>query len=50
MEILGDVGYVESRFGPFVYSVSAGASKLHSMPQMYRNLTIVLDIADSTPR
>ena len=25
MELLGDVGYVESRFGPFEDSVSVGA-------------------------
>ena len=25
MELLGDVGHVESRFGPFRYSVSVGA-------------------------
>jgi hypothetical protein len=31
MELLGDVGHVESRFGPFGDSVSVGARQLHSL-------------------
>jgi hypothetical protein len=30
MELLGDVGHVESYFGPFGYSVSLGAKQVHS--------------------
>ena len=29
MEILGDVGHVEPRFGPFGDSVSVGARQVH---------------------
>jgi hypothetical protein len=31
MELLGDVGHVESRFGPFRDGVSVGARKVHSL-------------------
>jgi hypothetical protein len=36
MELLGDVGHVESRFGPFADSVSVGARLVHGLGQMYR--------------
>jgi hypothetical protein len=38
MELLGDVGQVESRFGPFGYSVSLSARWVHNMHQMYHSL------------
>ena len=31
MELLGDVGHVESRFGPFEDSVSVGARLVHGL-------------------
>jgi hypothetical protein len=33
MELLGDVGHVESHFGPFGDSVSLGARWVHSLCQ-----------------
>ena len=38
MELLGDVGHVESRFGPVGDSVSVGASQLHGLRQTYHRL------------
>jgi hypothetical protein len=38
MELLGDVGHVESHFGPFGDSVTVGA-----------RLEVILDAADGTP-
>ena len=35
IELLGDVGLVESRFGPFGDSVSVGAREVHGFRQMY---------------
>jgi hypothetical protein len=35
MELLGDVGHVESRFGPFGDNVSVGARLVHGLCQMY---------------
>jgi hypothetical protein len=38
MELLGDVGLVESRFGPFVDSVTLDIRKLHVLHRMYQNI------------
>jgi hypothetical protein len=38
MELLGDVGHVESRFGPFGYSVSVRARKVRGLRQTYHRL------------
>ena len=41
MELLGDVGHVESRFGPVADSVSVvsvGARQVHGLRQMYHRL------------
>ena len=38
MELLGDVGHVESFFDPFGDSVSASARKVPGMPQTYHRL------------
>jgi hypothetical protein len=38
MELLGDVGCVESRFSTFGGSVSVGARKVHYLHQTYRRL------------
>jgi hypothetical protein len=38
MDLLGDVGHVESRFSPFGDSISVGARKMHGLRQTYRRL------------
>jgi hypothetical protein len=38
MELLGDVGHVESYFGPFRDGVSLGAKLVHGLRQMYYSL------------
>jgi hypothetical protein len=38
MELLGDVGHVESHFFPFGYSVSVSAGLVHDLCQMYHRL------------
>ena len=38
MELLRDVGHVESGFGPFGDSVSIGARKVHGLRQTYHRL------------
>jgi hypothetical protein len=38
MELLGDVGHVESNFFPFGDSVSVGARQVHSLRQTYHRL------------
>ena len=50
MELLGDMGHVESRFGSFVDSVSAGARKGTVCPKRTFGSEIVLDAPDGTPR
>ena len=50
MELQGDVGHVESHFGPFGDSVSVGASYVHGLAKHTIGLDIVLDAAGGTPR
>jgi hypothetical protein len=38
MELLGDVGHVASRFGPFGDSVSVVARKVHGLCQPYQRI------------
>jgi hypothetical protein len=38
MELLSDLGHVESRFGPFEDSVSVGARQLQGLCQTYHML------------
>ena len=38
MELLGDVGHVESRFGLVGDSVSVGARQVHGLRQTYHQL------------
>jgi hypothetical protein len=38
MELLGDVGHVESRFDPFGHGVSVGARLVHGLHRTYRRL------------
>ena len=39
MQLLGDVGQVESHFGPFGDGVSVGARQVHCLRQTYHRLT-----------
>ena len=38
MELLGDTGHVESRFGPFGDSVNIGARQVQGLRQTYHRL------------
>jgi len=38
MQLLGDVGHVESRFGPFGDGVNVGARYVHGLRQTYHRL------------
>jgi hypothetical protein len=38
MELLGDMGHLESRFSPFGDGVSVGAWSVHGLRQMYHRL------------
>jgi hypothetical protein len=50
MELLGDVGYVESRFSLFGDGVSVGARLVHGLRQTYHKLRNHLDAHDGTTR
>ena len=50
MELLGDVGLVESRFGPFGDSVGVGANPCTVCAKRTIGSEIVLDAPDGTPR
>ena len=50
MELLGDVGLVESRFGPFGDSVGVGARSVHGLRHTYHWLINHFGAADGTPR
>jgi hypothetical protein len=50
MELLGDVGHVESRFDPFRDGVSFSARKLHNCAKCTIGSGIILDALDGTPR
>jgi hypothetical protein len=50
MGLLGDVGHVESHFGPFGGSVSVGARLEHGLRHPFHMLRIILDAPDGTPR
>ena len=50
MELLHDVGHVESRFDPFGDSVSVSARLVHGLWQTYHGLEIILDVLDGSPR
>jgi hypothetical protein len=38
MELLGDVGHVEARFGPFGDSANLDARYVHGLRRMYQRL------------
>ena len=50
MELLGDVGHVESRFDPFGDGVSVAARLLQGLRQTYHGSEIILDAPDRTTR
>jgi hypothetical protein len=50
MELIGDVGHVESRFSPSRDSVNVGERLVHGLRQTYQRSTIILDAPDGTPR
>jgi len=50
MELLRDVGQVESHFYLFGDGVSVGATKGHGLCQTYHGSEIILDAPDGTPR
>ena len=50
MELLGDMGHVESCFGAFQDSVSVSARELHGVHQCTIGLEIISDAPDGTPR
>jgi hypothetical protein len=50
MEFLGDVGHVESHFGPFGDNVNVGARYVHRLRQSTIGSEIIMDALDGTPR
>jgi hypothetical protein len=50
MELLGDLGQVESHFFPFGDNVSVGAREVHSLRQTTIGSEIILDAPDDTLR
>jgi hypothetical protein len=50
MELLGDMGHLESCFSPFGGGVTIGARQVHGLRQMYHRSEIILDAHDGTPR
>jgi hypothetical protein len=50
MELLGDVGHVESCFGPLGDGVSIGERLVHGLRHTHLGLEIILDVIDGTPR
>jgi hypothetical protein len=49
MELLGDVGHAESRFGTIRDCISVGARWEHSLRQSTIGSEIILDAPDGTP-
>jgi hypothetical protein len=50
MELLGDLGHIESRFSSFGDGVSVSARQVHGLCQTYYRLGIILDVPKGTPR
>jgi hypothetical protein len=51
MELISDVGHVESRFSPFGDSVCVSARLVHGLHRTYTmGIEIVLDALRGTPR
>jgi hypothetical protein len=50
MELQGEVGHVESRFGQFGDSAGVGSIQVQVCAKHTAGLEIVLDAPDSTPR
>jgi hypothetical protein len=49
MELVSDVGHVESRFSKFGDSVSVSARLEHGLHRTYHRHKIILDDLDQTP-
>jgi hypothetical protein len=49
MKLIGDMGFVESHFGPFGDNITVGARLVHGLRQSTIGLEIVLDAPDVTP-
>jgi hypothetical protein len=50
MDLLGDLGHVESRFSFLGDGVSVGARQVHGLRLTYHRLRIILDVTNGTPR
>jgi hypothetical protein len=50
MELLSDVGRVESHFSLFEDSISVSARWVHGLHQTYIGIEILVDALDGTPR
>ena len=50
MELLGDLGHVESCFSPFGDSVIVGARLVHGLRQMYHRVRNHFGRTNGTPR
>jgi hypothetical protein len=50
MELLGDVGQIQARIGPFAYSANLDARYVDGVHRTYDSLIIILDALDGTPR
>jgi hypothetical protein len=50
MELLGDVGHLESCFSPIGDGVSIGAREVHGLRGTYNKLRNRLDAPDGNPR
>jgi hypothetical protein len=50
MELLVDLGHVESRFGLFADSANLDARLVDGVRRMYHSSEIILDARDGTPR
>jgi hypothetical protein len=49
MKLIGDMGLVESHFGPFGDNITIGARLVHGLRQSTIGSEIVLDAPDGTP-
>jgi hypothetical protein len=50
MELLGDVGHVESRFGPFGDIVVSVQDRIAVFTKRTKSSKIILDTSDGSPR
>jgi hypothetical protein len=50
MELLGDVGHVESRFGPFIHIANLDVRYVHGLCRTYHRIKNHLDAPNGTTR